>query len=68
MPTQILAPTYAANSSSDVTITAGSTKTVAMYQGTSTDNLKLPGGIDNFLLPDGVSHLMLVPQPSRVLS
>ena len=69
MPTQILEPTTLAGTSTEVTVATGSTNTVAMYQGTSLDNLKLPDGVSdfllpetttqgNFLLPDGVSRLL----------
>jgi hypothetical protein len=53
MTTQILEPTALAGTSTDVTIAAGSTNTVAMFQGISADNLKLPDGISDFLLPAG---------------
>ena len=59
MPSQILAPTYLAGSSTDVTIAAGSTNTVAIFQGLSVDSLKLPNNIDNFLLPGGTDLLLL---------
>ena len=58
----ILEPTVLAANSTAVTIAAGSTNTVAMFQptpGVSTGNLKLPNAIDNFLLPDAASYLML---------
>jgi len=62
MPSQILEPTILAGTSSDVTIAAGSTNTVAMFQptyGVASGNLKLPNAVDDFLLPDGVSFLLL---------
>lgn len=69
MPTEILEPTFAAATSSDITIAAGSTNTVAIFQGISSDNLKLPGGVDDFLLPDAASFLLLpeANQSSKVL-
>lgn len=68
MVSKILEPSTAAGTSSDVTVTAGSTNTVAMYVGISADNLLLPAGEgSDFLLPDGVSVLLLSPQAENVL-
>ena len=47
MPTQLLEPTHAAGESDEVVIAVGSTNTIAMFQGLSMDNLKLPNGIDD---------------------
>ena len=58
MTSQILEPTHLAGESTDVTIAAGSTNTVAMFQGISSSNLKLPNGIDDFLLPGGTDFLL----------
>ena len=65
MVAQVLAPTTAAGTSSDVTVAAGSTNTVALY-GTVDDNLKLVAGGD-LLLVDGVSKLLLVAQSGDVI-
>jgi len=78
MPSQILEPTALAGISADVTIAAGSTNTVAIFQGLSSDNLKLPDGISDFLLspisdgssfllPDGVSDFLLPDGVSQLL-
>jgi len=58
MPTQVLEPTHLAGESTDITIAAGSTNTVAMFQGISSSNLKLPNGIDDFLLPASTDFLL----------
>lgn len=68
MVTKVLEPTTAAGNSSDITIAAGSTNTVAIYQGISADNLQLPNGIDNFTFPDATSYLLLVPQSDGTLN
>ena len=60
MVAQVLAPATAAGVSSDVTIAAGSTNTVALY-GAVDDNLSLVQAGD-LLLVDGVSKLLLVAQ------
>jgi hypothetical protein len=60
MVAQVLAPATAAGKSSDVTVTAGSTNTVALY-GTVDDSLSLVAAGD-LLLVDGVSKLLLVAQ------
>ena len=65
MPSQILEPTNAAGVSTDVTVAAGSTNTVAMYTTPNSDSLLLPSG-DDFFLPDGTSFLLLSPQASQV--
>jgi len=63
MPAQILAPGTTAALSTDVTIAAGSTGTVALFTAQN-DGLDLPvaNGGGNFLLPDGVSKLLLAQQ------
>ena len=68
MPSSILAPTALAGTSTDITITAGSTNTVAMYQGLSTDIFMLPSGTDAFLLPGGADNLLLSPQASKKMN
>jgi len=68
MPSSVLTPQTAAGESSDITIAAGSTGTVALYTALD-DALLLPdiqGGY--FLLPDGVSHLLLPDQEGGDLS
>ena len=61
MVTQVLEPTALAGTSSEVTIAAGSTNTVAIFQGKSASgsNFKLPNGVDDFLLPGGTDFLLL---------
>jgi stage V sporulation protein SpoVS len=61
MVSSILAPSTAAGNSSEVTVAAGSTNTLAMYQGSAVDNFILPTG-DNFLLPGGVDLLLMPAQ------
>ena len=68
MVTEVLEPTLAAGNSTDITIAAGSTNTVAIFQGISADNLKLPNGVDDFLLPDASSFLLLSPQSEQTLN
>lgn len=65
MVTEILEPTALAGTSSDVTVTAGSTNTVAIFQGVSMDNLLLPNGVDNFLLPAGAGSFLLLPSANQ---
>lgn len=65
MVTQVLEPTALAATSSDVTIAAGSTNTVAIFQGVTMDNLLLPSGTDNFLLPAGAGSFLLLPTASQ---
>lgn len=65
MVTQVMEPTALAGTSSDITIAAGSTNTVAMFVGDSLDNLKLPNGIDDFLLPAGAGSFLLLPDLSQ---
>jgi len=60
MVAQVLAPATAAGKSSDVTVAAGSTNTVALY-GTVDDYLSLVQLGDLFLV-DGASKLLLVTQ------
>ena len=64
MASEILAPTTAAGNSTDVTIAAGSTNTVALFS-SDDDNLKLSaiGTLHgDLLLVDGVSVLLLAVQ------
>ena len=64
MVAQVLAPATAAGSSSDITVAAGSTNTVALY-GTVDDYLSLsPEGtlFGHLNLVDGVSKLLLTVQ------
>lgn len=63
MPTQLLEPTFGEDVSTDIIIAEGSTNTVAIFQGSSMDNLKLPNGVDDFLIapatdPSGDSFLL----------
>jgi len=67
MATQIFEPSRNAGNSTDVTIAAGSTNTVAIFVGTSEDNLLLPN-LDDFLLPDGVAKLLLPVQLNEVFT
>lgn len=67
MPTQILAPTALAGTSTDVTVVAGSTNTVAMFQGLAVEIFLLPNGVDAFLLPGGTDNLLLPQQIDNVL-
>lgn len=62
MVSQVLAPATAAGVSSDVTVAAGSTNTVAMYTSLNDDFLLPIGSESHFLLPDGVSVLLLPSQ------
>ncbi len=69
MVTEVLAPKTAADVSSDVTVAAGSTNTVALY-GSVDDNLKLSavGSLHgDLLLVDGVSVLLLAVQGGDVI-
>ena len=69
MVAQVLAPQTAAGNSSDVTVTAGSTNTVALY-GSVDDNLKLSatGSLFGDLLKvDGASLLLLASQAGDVI-
>ncbi len=69
MVTQVLAPTTSAAVASDVTVTTGSTNTVALY-GSVDDNLKLSADgplYGNLLLVDGVSVLLLAVQAGDVI-
>jgi hypothetical protein len=61
MATLKLEPTLLAGTSAEITVAAGSTNTVAIYQGKATlgSNFKLPNGIDDFLLPGGTDFLLL---------
>ena len=59
MPSSILAPSTAAANSSEVTVAAGSTNTLGMYQGVSVNNFLLATG-DNFLLTGGGSSFLLL--------
>jgi hypothetical protein len=68
MVSAVLTPRQVAGNSTDVTVAVGATNTVAMYQGTSVDNLLLPNGVDNFLLPGGSDFLLLSPQGDNILS
>lgn len=71
MVTEVLTPTALAGSSSDITIAAGSTNTVAIFQGDSLDNLLLPSGTDNFLLPAGAGSFLILgagSQASKVMT
>ncbi len=60
MPSEILAPGKSAAVSSDVTIAASATGTVAIYTALN-DKLDLPSG-GSLLLPDGVSFFLLPDQ------
>ena len=69
MVAQVLAPALAAGNSTDVTIAAGSTNTVALY-GAVDDNLRLSdsGTVHgNLLLVDGVSVLLLAAQAGDMI-
>ena len=60
MPSEILAPGKSAAVSSDVTIAASATGTVAIYTALN-DKFDLPSG-GSLLLPDGVSFFLLPDQ------
>jgi hypothetical protein len=67
MPSSILTPRIAAGNSSEVTVAAGSTNTLGMYQGSAVNNFILPT-LDNFLLPNGVDLLLMPFQHAISLS